>query len=294
MPRRRSGRCLRSRQNGGRGLRVAEDVAELLDELAGARGTSIRLLCERSLEDGVDATRKRRRDLCGARDRRIEMRERLRHRSLGCVRPLPGEQLVRDDTERVAVARRGRRLASGLLGREVPGGPENRPRKGQGVEAGRGRDAEVGDVHAVLVVQQQVRRLHVPMDDALRVCGVQAGRGLAEPLDRAARSDRLGASTVVDGAAVEVLHDDERLAVVLADVEDRHDVRMRRETRRGARLTREARAHVRVARVPLGEHLDRDRSAEETVGRAVDVSHPAAREMRDRGVARRQGPIGHA
>ncbi len=215
------------------------------------------------------------------------MRERLRHRSLGGVRPLSGEQLVRDDTERVAVARRGRGLASSLLGREVPGRPENRSGKRQGVEAGRGRDAEVGDVHAVLVVQQQIRRLHVPVDDALGVCGIEAGRGLAEPLDRATRSDRLGASTIVDGAAVEVLHDDERLAVVLADVEDGHDVRMCRETGCGSRLPREPRTHVGVARMALGEHLDRNRSAQETVRRAIDVSHPAAREMRDRRVARR-------
>ena len=64
------------------------------------------LLRQRPLEDGVDAARKPRRNLCRARDRRVEMRERLRHRSLGGVGPPPGEQLVRDDTERIAVARR--------------------------------------------------------------------------------------------------------------------------------------------------------------------------------------------
>ena len=221
------------------------------------------------------------------------MRERLRHRSLGCVGPPAGEELVRDDTERIAVARRSRRLASSLLGREIPGGPEHRPGKGQGVEARCGRDAEVGHVHAVLLVQQEIRGLHVSMHDALSVRGVQTRGSLAEPLGRQARSNRGGSDSIVDRAPVQVLHDDERLAVVLADVEDRHDVRVRRETRRGARLPREAGADVRVARVPFGEHLDGDRSAEEAVGRAVDVSHPAACEMRDGGVARWQVPVGH-
>ena len=221
------------------------------------------------------------------------MRERLGHGSLGRVGPLPREELVGDHAERVAVARRGRRLASSLLGREIPGGPEHRSGKGQGVEAGCGSNAEVGHVHAVLVVQQEVRRLDVPMDDALGVRGVEAGCGLPEPLDRATWSDRLGASPIVDGAPVQILHDDERLAVMLTDVEDRDDVRMRRESRRGARLAREPGAHIGVAGVALGEHLDGDGSAQEAVGRAVDVSHPAAREMRDGGVARRQGPLGH-
>ena len=221
------------------------------------------------------------------------MRERLRHRRLGRIGPLPGEQLVRDDTERIAVARRSRRLAPSLLWREIPGGPEHRPGKRQCVEAGCGCDAEVGHVHAVLLVQQEVRRLHVSMHDALSVCGVQTRGGLAKPLDRPAWSDRRRSDPIVNGAPVQVLHDDERLAVVLADVEDRDDVRMRRETRSGARLPREACAHIRIARVPFGEHLDRDRSAEEAVGRTVDVSHPATGERADGGVARRQDPLGH-
>ncbi len=148
-------------------------------------------------------------------------------------------------------------------------------------------------MHAVLVVQQKVRGLHVSMHDALGVGGVQTRSSLTEPLDRSARGDRSGSDSLVHGAPVQVLHDDERLAVVFADVEDRHDVRMCREARRSACLSREASANVGVARVPLGEHLDRDGSAQEAVDGAVDVSHPAARERADGRVPRRQDPLGH-
>ena len=92
------------------------------------------------------------------------------------------------------------------------------------------------------------------------------------------RMERAGAQPVVHGAALEELHDDERRAVVLPDVEDRDDVPLARELRGGERLPLEASAHVLVARVTLGEHLDGDDAAEHRVGRAVDLAHPSARD----------------
>ena len=86
--------------------------------------------------------------------------------------------------------------------------------------------------------------------------------------------DRAGAQAVVHGASLEKLHDDERRAVVLPDVEHRDDVPLTRELRGGERLPLEAGAHVLVARVALGEHLDGDDAAEHRVGRAVDLAHP--------------------
>ena len=46
---------------------------------------------------------------------------------------------------------------------------------------GRARDAEVGDVHLAVVVEQQVAGLDVSMDDAGCVCGVERDGGLVEP-----------------------------------------------------------------------------------------------------------------
>ena len=66
--------------------------------------------------------------------------------------------------------------------------PTTVPASVNDVEAGRARDAEVGDVDAALVVEQQVRRLDVAVDDPARVRGVERGRGLA----RATSSARPG------------------------------------------------------------------------------------------------------
>ena len=275
-------------------LAVAQHVAELLDELPRARRAIGRILGQRPLEDGVDGARELRRDLRRARDRCIQMRERLGHGRIGRVRPSPGEELVRHHAERVAVARSRGGLTASLLGREVPRRAEDHPGQCERVEARCGRDAEVGYVHAILVVEQEVRGLDVPMDDALRVRGIQAVRRLPEPFDRTAGGKGRRPDAVVNRAAVEVLHDDERLAVVLADVEHGHDVRMRGESSGGSRLPREPRAHVGVAGMPLREHLHGDGTAQEPVDRAVDVAHPTARDVGDRRVARRQSPSGHA
>ena len=65
------------------------------------------------------------------------------------------QQLVRDDAERVAVARGGRRLAERLLGRQVRGGAEDLPGLGEaGVLRGPG-DALEG----IIVLSQGGKRI---------------------------------------------------------------------------------------------------------------------------------------
>ena len=104
-----------------------------------------------------------------------------------------------------------------------------------------GGDPEVRDVDAPVPVEQQVRRLHVSVDDALRMRSVECLSRLGEPGERLRRGDPPLAETVVDRAALEVLHDDVRLPAVLADVEDGDHVRCSREPRGGERLPPEAR-----------------------------------------------------
>ena len=97
-----------------------------------------------------------------------------------------------------------------------------------------------------------------------------------EPLERA--PDRLRAvagEPIGERAAGEVLHHDVRVAVVLADVEDRHRARRVREARGGERLAREARSDRFVVGVAVGEHLDRDDAREVGVLGAVDLAHAA-------------------
>jgi hypothetical protein len=204
-------------------------------------------------------------------------------RSLGCrgvalVGPPPREQLEGEHTERVAVAGRPGLLASRLLRREVAGGADHRSRHRQRVEAGRAGDAEVGDVHAPLRVEQEVPRLHVAMDDPAGVCGVERAGSLVEPLERLLGRDGPLPQPLLQRAAGEVLHDDEGPAVGLADVEDRHDVGCARKPRRGERLAGEPLPDGRVLCEPLGEDLDRHLPIEHGVERKQDVAHAAVTE----------------
>src|SRR6188508_2071481 len=77
----------------------AEGAAELLHERRRGRKPVVRILRERALKDGVEMWR-------DGRDGRLHMSRGLGRRAFGLERPPPREQLVRDDPERIAVARR--------------------------------------------------------------------------------------------------------------------------------------------------------------------------------------------
>ena len=216
------------------------------------------------------------------------MAERLGHRRVGRERPATGEELEGDDAERVAVARRCRKLAARLLRRQVARGAEHRARERQRVHPRRRSDAEVGDAYDAVLVEQQVGRLHVPVHHPLAVGSVERGGRLVEPVERLRRVHSTLAQLVVDGSTVQVLHDDERAPVVLPDVEHGDDVWLAREPRGGESLACEACTHIRIAGVALCEQLDRHRAPERRVGCPVDLPHTATRDERRRGVPRRK------
>src|SRR5205823_14985853 len=66
---------------------------------------------------------------------------------------------------------------------------------------------------------------------------------------------------------------------MLADVEDRHRVRLAGEPRRGECLSCEPLTYRAVLRVPVGEDLDRDVAPQIRVGRAVDIAHSTAPDL---------------
>ena len=212
------------------------------------------------------------------------MGERLGRSRVPLERSPAGEELERDDSEPVAVAGRGRRLAPRLLGGQVARRPEHGARQRQRVDAAGRRDPEVGDDDVRIAVEQEVRRLDVAVDDALLVRAIERHSGLGEPLQRLSGRDASLPETVVDGAAVEVLHDDVRLLPVLADVEDGDDVRRAGEPRGGQRLAPEPRAHLLFRRVALREELDGDLPLEDGIRGAVDLAHAAAGDERCGGV----------
>ncbi len=259
---------------------AVERIAQRLDERDGRAKAVLRLLGESPREDVVELARQARVRVGRRRDRRAHVGDRLGGRGLALERPLARQELEGDDAEGVEVACGRGALAAGLLRRQVARRADDRARFGEGAEVGRARHAEVGDLDALVAVEQQVPGLDVAMDDPVRVCRVERGRCLAEPVERASHGLRTFAlETVCQRAAREVLHHDVRPAVVLADVEDRDRARRVREPGDGERLAGEAPADRVVVCEPVRQQLDGDDPREVGVLRPVDLAHAAPRDQ---------------
>ena len=168
-------------------------------------------------------------------------------------------------------------LSARLLGSEIAGGAEHGAGGCEGVEADGARDPEVGDTNVPRIVQEQVGRLDVPVDDPGSMGGVESSGGLPQPRQGASGLlGSLGREAIGQRASRQVLHHDVRAAPVLADVEDRDRVRRVRKSRRCERLVREASPDPLVVGEALGEHLHRDDPSEHAVLGPVDLAHPAA------------------
>ena len=100
--------------------------------------------------------------------------------------------------------------------------------------------------------------------------------------DAAKRKGPFGEGNLREVSPAQVFHDDVRASVGRsAEVEDRYGIGVAQTTGR-ARLVEEACSRELVAREVRMNDLDRDRSPESDLLRAVDMAHPAnADEMRD-------------
>ena len=86
------------------------------------------------------------------------------------------------------------------------------------------------------------------------------------------------ATSLAEALPLDELHGDPGVAVVLADLVDRDDVRVV-EGRGGARLVLEALEVLAALREPLGEQLDGDLAPEPGVAGAKDATHAAGAEL---------------
>ena len=163
---------------------------------------------------------------------------------------------------------------------------------GRRVFADRGRDpvgiarfhdpghAEVEDLGAAVGGEEDVRRLHVAVDDALLVGGGESRRHLHRDVDRAARRQRAALQRLVQGLAFEQLRDHIRRRTLDVHVVDRHDVGVA-ERRGRSRLLCEAVESIGPGGDRRGQHLDGHVAAEPRIPRAEHLAHAPGADGRD-------------
>jgi hypothetical protein len=180
---------------------------------------------------------------------------------------------------------------------------EDQPRLSDGRIALERGDAEVGEHNALAFVQsargragfeQDVRRLHVAVDDPGRVRGAQRVEDpQADPrhLGRRQRPGRL--DQFGEGTARDELHDDPGQAVLLYDVVDRHDARVFEPGRRPG-LADGPGAKGRPFRLAdhgrQDEFLDGDVPAQRLVAGPPDRPHATPADDLDKVIAARHEP----
>ena len=153
-------------------------------------------------------------------------------------------------------------------------------------------DPEVQHLGVTAVGHEEVGGFDVAVDDAFTVRGAQRIRDLGADRQDTIHRHRPAANFVLERRALEQLHRDERLAVVLADVVNRADVGM---VERGGRprFTRKSRECLIVARLGDRQKLERDLAAQPRVLSAIDDAHPSTAEELHNAVVR-DGLADHA
>ena len=132
---------------------------------------------------------------------------------------------------------------------------------------------------------KDVRGLDVAMDDAFGVGSVESIGNLDSDGEQRLQIHRTVADQVLQGVAVEELHGDERLAVLVADVVDGADIGMV-EGGRGLGLTPETLQSLAVLGHSFGQEFQSHKAIEPGVLGLVDDTHPTAAQLLDNPVVR--------
>jgi hypothetical protein len=144
--------------------------------------------------------------------------------------------------------------------------------------------AEVEHLHAARLGDHHVRRLDVAVQDALVVGGGQRVGDGDQPVEGLAQRRCAAAlQQVGQGLAVDQLHDQDVVALVGDDVEQRHHAGVRHRRRR-PRLAQHAGPPLGIAGRARRQDLQRDVAVEPLVARPPDLAHRAAAEPRQQAV----------
>ena len=133
---------------------------------------------------------------------------------------------------------------------------------------------------AGLLGDEDVRRLHITVDEPTRVGGIQRGSDLAHQGERPLRIERrLSLEQGAEIGALDVAHGDVEPSVRLTRVVHGHDVRVV-EARGQLGLDEEALAEAHVLSALGRDELQRDGPPQPRVERPIDDAHAAAPEDR--------------
>ncbi len=187
------------------------------------------------------------------------------------------EQFVDDEPDGKDVAAAIHRPSLDLLRRHVMGRTNHRARLGQ-AGVGDPRDAEIQNPQDAIQVDHDVGGLDVPVHDAFLMRVVEPQGELFDQIELA--SQRQGSplpNLFGEREALDELHHDVRLTVLVAEIVDRDDVAVFQVAGR-LRLLKKA-----VAQPLIGgaKELDRDGAANPGIATAIDPSHAAVPEAVD-------------
>ena len=147
------------------------------------------------------------------------------------------------------------------------------------------RQTEVQNLCVSALGNKQVRRFDVPVDNAFGVCCVQRVRNLDGQRQDQFGFHRSASNAVPQRHAIQELHGNERLPIVLADLVDRANVGVV-QGGSGAGFPAEPFERLRVLSYVLRQKLQCDKAAKLGVLSLIDHTHAAATEFLDDAVVR--------
>ena len=196
-------------------------------------------------------------------------------RGFALKRQLAGQHFVHHHAERVQVGAVVNFAALGLLRRDIVHRADGLLHHAGLLRGSERGNAEIGQLCGAVPQNDNVLRLNVLMDDAARVCVHEcAGNLLSEENGLLPRQMALALQILLEGDALDQLHNDIIRAVLAADVEHGNNIVVA-QLGNGARLNGEPLADIRVLRELLFEHLECHIAPENGIPRPVNDRHAA-------------------
>ena len=142
------------------------------------------------------------------------------------------------------------------------------------------RQAKVQNLRLPTLGDEDIGGLDVPVDKTFRVCGLEGVSKLDAEVQKLVQLEWLGGNSVLQRLTFQVLHDNERLALVFADIINSADVRVVKG-RGGSSFPLKALQGLMIPGQVRGQELEGHETAETGVLGLVHHSHPAPTQLLD-------------